>query len=97
MANASIDTIELSYSFEKDVGFDICKQIDYTDKTDILLWSFHLPWHHELCNIAHMNKDMRQNAVEMDKEIIKKCVSVGIKYGVIHPFGEPISINEKPL
>lgn len=96
MKEASIHAVELSYNFEKDEGFDIFKQKEYADKADILLWSFHLPWHHELCNIAHLDKNMRRKAVDMDKEMIKKCSAVGIKFGVIHPSGEPININDRP-
>ncbi|MFA5340930.1 MAG: sugar phosphate isomerase/epimerase family protein [Clostridia bacterium] len=96
MKTASIDAVELSYNFEKDEGFDIFKQKEYADNADILLWSFHLPWHHQQCNIAHLDSNMRKIAVDIDKEMIKKCSAVGIKYGVIHPSGEPIDKKDRP-
>ena len=87
---AGIDAIELSYNFEKDESFDIYKQKKLAKEAEIILWSFHLPWHHQLCNIAHLDKDMRNIAIDMDIQMIKKSADCGIKYGVIHPSGEPI-------
>jgi len=38
---------------------------------------------------------MRNIAIDMDIEMIKKCADCGIKYGAIHPSGEPISQDDR--
>jgi sugar phosphate isomerase/epimerase len=55
----------------------------------------HLPWHHQLCNIAHKEKEVRVKSVAFDTEMIKKAADIGIRYAVIHPSGEPITTEDR--
>lgn len=68
-----MEAIELSYNFKKDEFSDIYKQKKLAKETEIPLWSFHLSWHHQLCNIAHLDKDMRNIAIDIGIHTIKKC------------------------
>jgi sugar phosphate isomerase/epimerase len=94
-AAGGVDAIELSYAYAADEGVDIHKQKAFADAAGVTLWSMHLPWHHQLCNIAHKEKEVKAQSVAFDIEMIKKAADIGIRYAVIHPSGEPIAPEDR--
>jgi len=57
---------------------------------EIELWSFHLPFG-ALVNPASPDKKVREDAVELNKEIINTAAEAGIGIAVVHGSFEPIA------
>ncbi len=90
----SIDGIELSVAEWE------CHNIDWeglgenAKKAGIALLSYHLPFG-DKTDISSLDGDVRKNACNYDKELIKKATDIGIKRFIIHPSYEPIGDEER--
>ncbi len=79
--------ISLNYSDYDNIDYKYIKSL--SDKYNINLWSFHLPFlpFNELdISVGRL----RRKAVNYHKQLIKSASDIGIKNFVIHPSGEPI-------
>lgn len=70
----------------------------YADQYGVELWSFHLPFlPFSLIDISSPNETVRSNTVALFIYLIRQAAAVGIRHFVIHPSGEPIKEEERPL
>jgi len=60
------------------------------------LWSFHLPFMpFETIDISALSREVRENSVKRDSELIKMASDIGVTKYVIHASGEPINDTER--
>ena len=94
---AGITDIEISRSYQ-----DETEVIDYkglkklSDVYGVNLWSFHLPFAHDvsLC-IESLDDNIRKFSLDFLSEHIKRATDIGINKIVIHGSSEPIKIEER--
>ena len=68
------------------------------DRYGVELWSFHLPFSpFETLDISSPHEGKRSSTVAIFSYLIRQAGAAGIKRFVIHPSGEPIKEEERPL
>jgi sugar phosphate isomerase/epimerase len=89
-------------AIEVSEGYDGSKQLNYSalaslsSEYGIKLWSFHLPFFpFKIIDVSSLNKELRDNALLLYTELIKKASDIGIDKFVIHPSGEPIADEDR--
>ena len=92
----SIDGIELSVNEWEVWKIDWAGLAENAKKAGITLLSYHLPFG-DRSDISCIDENARKNAVNWQKELIKKATDIGIKRFVIHPSYEPIGDEERAL
>ena len=96
MKNAGIKHMEVSVSKELTDKLDYKEIKLWSEKYDINLWSFHLPfWPFSELDIS--NPSLASKTVEYLKTLIKKASDIGIDKFVIHASAEPIEEAERSL
>ncbi len=65
------------------------KVLEITQKNDVRIWSFHLPFSTEFC-LTNPDNARRAEILEKLKRYVSAAVKIGIKTFVVHPSGEPI-------
>lgn len=96
MKNAKIKHMEVSVSKElsEKLCFDDLK--NWSEKYDINLWSFHLPFM-PFSEIDISKPELAEGSVEYLKGYIEKGSKIGIDKYVIHASGEPIDEGERKV
>ena len=89
-------------AIEITMSYDLYDSIDYesiaalSQKYDIELWSFHLPFcPFEKIDISSVDSDKREYSISYFTELIKKASAIGIDKFVVHPSIEPIDDIER--
>ena len=89
-------------AIEVSEGYDGSKQLNYSalaslsSEYGIKLWSFHLPFFpFKIIDVSSLNKELRDNALLLYTELIKKASDIGIDKFVLHPSGEPIADEDR--
>jgi sugar phosphate isomerase/epimerase len=68
---------------------------EMADRHGVLLWSLHLPFNpFHVLDISR--RELAENAVAYQSELIKRGAEIGIKTFVIHASGEPIAEEDRP-
>ncbi|MCQ2471100.1 MAG: sugar phosphate isomerase/epimerase [Clostridia bacterium] len=92
-SEAGIKAMELSMNSEDYDVFDYENALRLSQKYDVELWSFHLPFmpFNELDISA---PSLKNDTVSYLKSLIEKASSIGIKRFIIHSSGEPVFERE---
>lgn len=85
----------LDYARELFNSIDLKSLKRYAEENGVTINSFHLPFDHNHINPASFDKNVRENTIEFDRELIEKTVALGTKIFVIHPSGEPLEEHER--
>lgn len=94
--SAGILKMEVSLRKDDCDAFDFERAKKLSEKYGIELWSFHLPFiPFSIIDIS--SPELQTFTVEYLKDIIKKGADIGIKRFIIHPSGEPIKSEDRPL
>ena len=92
-SDAKIEYMELSIRPDS-IDYESTKAL--AEKYGVKLWSFHLPFT-PFSTIDISNPDLAEYSVEYFKGIIKNALPLGVKIFVIHPSGEPIADEQRPI
>lgn len=92
----SINGIELSVNEWEVYKIDWAGLKENADRAKICLLSYHLPFG-DRSDISSVDEAARNNALSLQKELIKKASDVGIKRFIIHPSYEPIDDDEREV
>ena len=96
MKDAGITDMEISVSKELSEKLDYGKIKEWSEKYEINLWSFHLPfWPFSEIDIS--KPELAEYSVEYLKGYIDKATEIGIDKFVIHASGEPIDVSERAV
>jgi len=92
--DAGITAMEISLKSEDyaDIDYEAIKT--WSEKYNIDLWSFHLPFG-PFSEIDISNTSTCKGTIKYYEELIKKASGIGIKRFIVHPSGEPISDEER--
>ena len=94
MKKAGIKHMEVSVSREKTDNINYEELKAWSEKYDVNLWSFHLPFMpFKEIDISHPS--LAEKTVEYLKSLIEKATKIGIDKFVIHASGEPIAEDER--
>ncbi len=92
-----ITALELSCSNDMIFDFDYPSFIETARKSDITIWSFHLPFlPFESVDVSSPDESVRESTVSLCKKIIEKFANLGIKRFILHPSNEPIEDAIRP-
>lgn len=96
MKCAGITDMEISVSKELSEKLDYEKIKEWSEKYEINLWSFHLPfWPFSEIDIS--KPEIAKESVEYLKGYIDKATKIGVDKFVIHASGEPINDDERAV
>lgn len=96
LAEAGIDSIELSLwpEFYKDINYKELRSL--SEKYQVELWSYHLPFTpFKEVEPSAIDSSVRKKTLEYFSELIKKATDIGFDKFVVHPSGEPIDPAER--
>ncbi|MBQ8545625.1 MAG: sugar phosphate isomerase/epimerase [Clostridia bacterium] len=96
MKNAGISNMEVSVSKELSEKLNFEDLKNWSEKYDINLWSFHLPFM-PFSEIDISKPELAEGSVEYLKGYIEKGSKIGIDKYVIHASGEPIDEGERSV
>ena len=93
LKNAGVDAIEISMADKNYPLIDWRKVVRTAEETDLLLWSFHLPFSpFYIHNIASTDAFVRKTTVDYLKVLMDRAAGyAGIRTLVVHASGEPIA------
>lgn len=93
LKNAGVDAIEISMADKNYPLIDWRKVVRTAEETDLLLWSFHLPFSpFYIHNIASTDAFVRKTTVDYLKVLMDRATGyAGIRTLVVHASGEPIA------
>ena len=94
-AEAGLEAMEISLPWDRYGEVDFAAMAQASRETGVELWSLHLPYDNAVA-IAHADPAVRQRALAMDSELIRRCGDVGIRHCVIHPGTEPTADLDRP-
>lgn len=89
-----IGGMELSVSAAEYEQIDWADFRKNADRAGMQVLSYHLPFAWEI-NIAAPDEAMRQRAVDIHCDLMRKAAAVGIRRFVVHPSAEPIPEEER--
>lgn len=93
---AGIKAAELSLSADKHGNVDYKEIKKWADDSDVLLWSYHLPYGpFETMDLSSANADIRRASVEKQVELIGLGSEIGIDKFVVHASREPIEESDR--
>lgn len=91
--NGGIDCLEISLPDERHLKIDYKRTSQLSKEYGVELWSLHLPFWR--IDVATLNKDEKKRGLDVHTELISRASDVGIKTFVLHPSGEPYTIEER--
>lgn len=96
LSQSGVDAIEISMSLDAHKLINYKEVSELSKRYGVGLWSYHLPFSpFKVINIASPNKEPRENAIKLSKELIEKAADIGIDKFIVHPSGEPIGAEER--
>lgn len=97
-ADAGIVHVELSPPQGKYNEVDFKKIRKIASEYGISLNSFHLPFMpFEQIDISSLDCELRRSSISFNRELICKAADIGIDKFVVHPSGEPIAPEDRPM
>ncbi len=95
--DAGIDCVEISCSYYDEAQkINFRKVKEWSEKYNIDLWSFHLPFgHFNTIDISSTDEKLRRNSVRIMSDYISRAAAIGIDKFIIHPSGEPIDEKDR--
>lgn len=90
LAEAGINTIELSYIYSLNAEVEWKNIHRYSMQFDILPRSLHLPFDQQKADPAHPDPAVRAATFLQHSEMAKQAAEIGAKLLVVHPSSEPI-------
>ena len=98
LAEAGIHAVEISMEKWHLDQLDFAAVKSYADTYGIEIWSCHLPFYpFEALDPSAEDATLRENTLHYFEGVIAKGTSVGIKLYVVHPSGEPIAPERRPV
>ena len=98
LAEAGIHAVEISMEKWHLDQLDFAAVKSYADTYGIEIWSCHLPFYpFEALDPSAEDATLRENTLRYFEGVIAKGTSVGIKLYVVHPSGEPIAPDRRPV
>lgn len=98
LAQSGIDALEVSLHWSQYGEIDYKALADLSQRYHIDLWSFHLPFSsRNSIDISSEDPSVRAKTVALHRELIEKAAAIGIQKFVLHPSGEPITPEARPL
>lgn len=94
--SAGIMKMEISLRKDDCDAFDFDRAKMLSEKYGIELWSFHLPFM-PFSIIDISAPELQKSTIEYLKGLIRKGADIGIKRFIIHPSGERIETEDRPV
>ena len=95
-SEAGIEQMEVSVNKEQSEALDYGALIEWSKKYGVELYSFHLPFM-PFDQIDISRPDIAEKSVEYLKGYIENGTKIGIDKYIIHPSGEPIAEEDRPM
>ncbi len=96
IAKSGIEAIEISEGYDGSLALDYKELSALSSKYGLKLWSFHLPFFpFKKIDISSLDGELRNNAIELYRELIARAADIGIDKFVLHPSGEPIADEDR--
>lgn len=96
-AKSGIELIEISRSSIEDAGkIDFSLLEEWSRKTGVQIWSFHLPFI-PFSQIDLSKPELAEYSIEVCKSFIDKATKIGIKNFIVHASGEPIDDSDRKI
>ena len=91
-----IDVIEIATSPDKYKTMDFDSLTAAVRRCGVDVWTCHLPFYpFKYIDISSKNKELRDNAYDLYRDIIARAAQTGIDKFIVHPSGEPIADEER--
>ena len=98
LRESGIDALEVSLHWSRYGDIDYPALEEHSRRYEIDLWSCHLPFSsRNNIDISAADPAVRKTTVDRNAELIRKASQIGIRKFVIHPSGEPITPEARPL
>ncbi len=94
--SSGITHMEISEGKAACEAMDFDRIAELAKNSGVILWSFHLPFA-PFSEIDISNPDLAGATVDYYLGLIKKATAIGIEKFIVHPSGEPISPEDRPL
>ncbi|MBE6938031.1 MAG: sugar phosphate isomerase/epimerase [Ruminococcaceae bacterium] len=94
--SSGITHMEISEGKAACEAMDFDRIAELAKNSEVILWSFHLPFA-PFSEIDISNPDLAGATVDYYLGLIKKATAIGIEKFIVHPSGEPISPEDRPL
>ena len=95
-SEAGVEQMEVSVNKELSEALDFDTLLEWSKKYGVELYSFHLPFM-PFDQIDISRPDVAEKSVEYLKGYIEKGTKIGIDKYIIHPSGEPIAEEDRPM
>lgn len=95
-SEAGVEQMEVSVNKELSEALDFDALLEWSKKYGVELYSFHLPFM-PFDQIDISRPDIAEKSVEYLKGYIEKGTKIGIDKYIIHPSGEPIAEEDRPM
>jgi sugar phosphate isomerase/epimerase len=96
LREAGIGATELSMPLDAHKSLNHKEVLELSKRHGVKLWSYHLPFFpFKQIDISSLDKQLRDNAIELYTELIEKAADIGIDKFVLHPSGEPIANEDR--
>ena len=95
-SEAGVEQMEVSVNKEQSEALDYDALLEWSKKYGVELYSFHLPFM-PFDQIDISRPDIAEKSVEYLKGYIEKGAKIGIDKYIIHPSGEPIAEEDRPM
>ena len=93
---SGISAIEISMKLDDHRMINHQELSELSKRYNVELWSYHLPFGpFSLINIASMSAEKRKYTIELYTELIKKASDIGVDKFIVHPSGEPYTLEER--
>ncbi len=96
LKKAGIEAIELSAGDDLYKDFDFAGVGKLAKKYGVTLWSLHLPFS-PFSEIDISKPELAERTVVLLEGYIKKASEIGVRTFVVHPSGEPIEEEQRPM
>ena len=96
LGRGGVDVIEIATSPDKYKVMDFNELVASVRRYGVDVWSCHLPFYpFKYIDISSKDKELRDNAYNLYRDIISRAAQTGIDKFIVHPSGEPISDDER--
>lgn len=93
---SKIDIIEISMCYDMHASINHKELKSLSQRYEVGLWSYHLPFApFSVIDISSLNRELRENAINLYTKLIEKAADIGIDKFIVHPSGEPIAPEER--
>ena len=98
LRESGIEAVEVSLHWSQHDTIDHPALAEYSRRYAVDLWSYHLPFSsRNNIDISAADPGCRERTVALHTRLIQRAADIGIQRFVLHPSGEPISPEDRPL